>query len=374
MENIIIQNQTLGQSTWVDYIQRTMLTTGQLGGLVKDGVTGLTSNPTIFEKAITTSTDYDVALKEIPNDGRSATDIFETLAVEDIQGAADILRAVYDYTAGRDGYVSLEVPPALANDSGRTVAEARRLFGLLRRPNVMIKVPATNAGMSAIRTLIGEGINVNVTLIFSVAMYQKVIDAYLSGLEDLVAVGKDPAKVASVASFFVSRIDTAVDAELRAKDAELRAIGVDAANLTGKTAIANAQAAYALFQRESASDRFQALVAKGARPQRPLWASTSTKDPSLPDTLYIDQLIGADTVNTVPPATLDAILDHGTSKNTLDGSGPLAEKHLAALAATGVDLDAITAKLLDDGLTAFSKSFDDLLAGIDNKRTQLANT
>jgi transaldolase len=365
VENTIIQNQILGQSTWVDYIQRSMLITGQLGGLVKEGVTGLTSNPTIFEKAITTSADYDKALTEIPNDGRSATDVFETLAVEDIQGAADILRAVYDFTDGRDGYVSLEVPPALAQNSKQTVAEARRLFALLRRPNVMIKVPGTDPGISAVRTLIGEGININVTLIFSVTMYQKVINAYMSGLEDLVASGKDPAKVASVASFFVSRIDSAVDAELRA-------IGGEAASLTGKTAIANAQAAYALFQSEISSDRFKALIAKGARPQRPLWASTSTKDPSLPDTLYIDQLIGQDTVNTVPPVTLDAILDHGTSADTLAGSGPLAQEHLAALANAGIDLDAITAKLLDDGLTAFSKSFDDLLTGIETKRAQLA--
>jgi transaldolase len=364
MENHIIQNQTLGQSTWVDYIQRSMLTTGQLGGLVKEGVTGLTSNPTIFEKAITTSSDYDAALTEIPNDGRSAADVFETLAVEDIQGAADILRTVYDHTDGRDGYVSLEVPPSLAHNSKQTVAEARRLFTLLRRPNVMIKVPGTGPGISAVRTLIGEGINVNVTLIFSLATYQKVIDAYISGLEDLVAVGKDPSKVASVASFFVSRIDTAVDPQLRE-------IGGDAANLTGKTAIANAQAAYALFEHESTSARFQALAGKGARPQRPLWASTSTKDPALPDTLYIDQLIGRDTVNTVPPATLEAILDHGTSTDTLAGSEQQAQAHLKALADAGVDLDAVTTKLLDDGLTAFSKSFDDLLAGIDSKRAQL---
>lgn len=363
--NNIIKNQALGQSTWVDYIQRSMLITGRLGVLVKEGVTGLTSNPTIFEKAIAASTDYDMALAEIPNDDRSAADIFEALAVEDIQGAADILRSVYDATDGRDGYVSLEVPPALAQNTRQTVAEARRLFALLRRPNIMIKVPATRPGVSAVRALIGEGINVNVTLIFSLAMYQKVIDAYMSGLEDLVSAGKDPAKVASVASFFISRIDTAVDAELRA-------IGGDAADLTGKTAIANAQAAYALFLSETNSARFQALAAKGARPQRPLWASTSTKDPSLPDTLYIDQLIGKDTVNTVPPATLDALLDHGTSCDTLAGSGTSAEKHLQALADAGVDLNAITTKLLAEGLTAFSKSFDDLLASIESKRTQLA--
>jgi len=365
MANNIIQNQAFGQSTWVDYIQRSMLTTGQLGGLVKEGVTGLTSNPTIFEKAITTSSDYDVALTEIPDDGCSAIDLFETLAVEDIRGAADILRAVYDFTAARDGYASLEVPPALAHSSKQTVAEARRLFTLVRRPNVMIKVPATEPGISAVRTLIGEGINVNITLIFSLAMYQKVIDAYMSGLEDLIASGKDPSNVASVASFFISRIDTAVDAELRA-------IGGDTVNLTGKTAIANAQAAYALCLRETSSARFQALRAKGAQPQRPLWASTSTKDPALPDTLYIDQLIGKDTVNTMPPATLDAILDHGTPADTLSGSEQRGRDHLLALANAGVDLDAVTTKLLNDGLTSFGKSYADLLAGIESKRAQLA--
>ena len=367
MENTIIQNQNLGQSTWVDHIQRSMLVNGQLSGLVKEGITGLTSNPSIFEKAITMSADYDTALTEIPNDGRSALDVFEILAVEDIQCAADILRAVYEFTDSRDGYVSLEVPPALAHNTKKTVAEARRLFSLLRRPNVMIKVPATDAGISAVRTLIGDGINVNVTLIFSLAMYQKVIDAYLNGLEDLIAAGKDPSRVASVASFFISRIDTAVDVELRA-------IGGGAANLIGKTAVANAQAAYAFFQGETTSARFEALSAKGARPQRPLWASTSTKDPSLPDTFYVDRLIGQDTVNTVPPATLDAILDHGSSSDTLAGSARRAEDHLAALGNAGVNFDAITDKLLADGLAAFSKSFDDLLSGIESKRTQLAQT
>jgi transaldolase/glucose-6-phosphate isomerase len=229
----------------------------------------------------------------------------------------------------------------------------------------MIKVPATEPGISAVRTLIGEGINVNITLIFSLTMYHKVIDAYMSGLEDLIASGKDPSKVASVASFFISRIDTAVDAELRA-------IGGDTVNLTGKTAIANAQAAYALFLRETSSARFQALRAKGARPQRPLWASTSTKDPALPDTLYIDQLIGKDTVNTVPPATLDAILDHGTPADTLSGSEQRGRNHLLALANAGIDLDAVTTKLLNDGLTSFGKSYADLLTGIESKRAQLA--
>ena len=365
MENPIIRNQLLGQSTWLDFIQRSTLTTGQLGELVKQGITGLTSNPTIFEKAVTTSTDYDLALREFANDSRSAAEIFEALSIEDIQGAADVLRSVYDFTGGRDGYASLEVRPSLAHDSRGTVAEARRLVSLLKRPNVMIKVPATSAGMSAIRTLIGDGINVNVTLTFSVDVYRKVIDSYISGLEDLLASGKDPSQVASVASFFVSRIDTAVDAKLRK-------IGGEALKLTGKTAIANARVAYELFQHEFASPRFEALKEKGAQVQRPLWASTSTKDPSLPDTLYVDNLVGPDTVNTTPPATLQALLDHGKSEDKLTGAAPAAHAHLEALAEVGVDLREVTDQLLVDGLAAFGKSYDDLLVAIEAKRRDLA--
>lgn len=365
MENPIIRNQLLGQSTWLDFIQRSTLTTGQLGELVKQGITGLTSNPTIFEKAVTTSTDYDLALREFAHDTRSAAEIFEALSIEDIQGAADVLRTVYDFTNGRDGFASLEVRPALAHDSRGTVAEARRLMSLLKRPNVMIKVPGTQAGLSAIRTLIGDGINVNVTLVFSVDVYRKVIDAYISGIEDLVATGKDPSQVASVASFFVSRIDTAVDAQLRE-------LGGDALQLTGKTAIANARVAYELFQQEFASPRFQALREKGAQVQRPLWASTSTKDPSLPDTLYVDSLVGPDTVNTVPPATLQALLDHGASQDNLTGTAPAARELLDAVARAGVDLTEVTDRLLVEGLKAFGKSYDDLLVAIDAKRRDLA--
>lgn len=365
MENTIIRNQLLGQSTWLDFIQRSTLTTGQLGELVRKGVTGLTSNPTIFEKAVTTSTDYDVALREFANDSRPAAEIFETLSIEDIQGAADVLRSIYDFTEGRDGYASLEVRPSLAHDARGTVAEARRLVSLLKRPNVMIKVPGTTAGMSAIRTLIGDGINVNVTLIFSVDVYRKVIDAYISGLEDLISSGKDPSSVASVASFFVSRIDTAVDAQLRES-------GGPAELLTGKTAIANARLAYEVFQQEFANPRFEELRAKGAQVQRPLWASTSTKDPSLSDTLYVDSLVGKDTVDTVPPATLDALLDHGKSEDRLSGTADAARVHMRAIADAGVDLAEVTDRLLVEGLAAFSKSYDQLLIAIDSKRRDLA--
>ena len=368
MDNTILRNQAIGQSTWLDYIQRSMLTTGELGRLVKQGVTGLTSNPTIFERAVTGSNDYDDALVELTTTDKAPADVFEALAVEDIQGAADILRSVYDHTDAHDGYASLEVPPSLANDTLGTLREARRLFALLRRPNVMIKVPATAEGIPAIRTLIGEGINVNVTLIFSIEAYQKVIDAYMSGVEDLVIAGRNPGRIASVASFFVSRVDTAVDALLRAK---IDASGSALSKLTGTAAIANAQKAYAVFQREFGSPRFEALRAKGAQVQRPLWASTSTKDPALSDTVYIDTLLGPDTVNTMPPATLAVVLDHGQSGFTLENTEAAADAALAALAGAGVDMAEVTSTLLRDGVASFAKSFDEVVASIEAKCGQL---
>jgi len=371
MENTILRNQAIGQSTWLDYIQRSLLIRGELGDLVKKGVTGLTSNPTIFERAITGSTDYDDALKKLASASKPTEEIFEALAVEDIQGAADVLRSVYDYTNGSDGFASLEVPPSLAHDTQATIREARRLFSTLRRPNVMIKVPATPEGIPAIRTLIADGINVNVTLIFSIATYESVIDAYVAGLEELVAGGQNPGKVASVASFFVSRVDTAIDAQLRARAAN----GEPAlAELAGTAAVANARKAYAIFQRMFGGERFAALRAKGALPQRPLWASTSTKDPALPDTYYVDSLVGPDTVNTMPPATLEAVLDHGTSVFALKGTEDAADQALSALAKAGINMDEITATLLRDGVASFAKSFDEMLGGIDKKRGDLAQT
>jgi transaldolase len=364
MDNIVLDNQALGQSTWIDYIRRSMLTTGELGNLTHQGVTGLTSNPTIFEKAISWSDDYDKALVELAESGMESADVFETLVVEDIQSAADILRAVYNDTGSIDGYVSLELPPPIAHDTAATVREARRLFTKLRRPNVMIKVPATTEGVPAVRTLIGEGINVNVTLIFSLDVYRKVIEAYVQGIEDLVTLGKNPSGVASVASFFVSRVDTAVDRLLRALQ------GTD--DLLGKAAIANAQAAYAISREIFASSRFAALRTKGAQVQRPLWASTSTKDPSFPDTLYVDNLVGPDTVNTMPPDTLKATLDHGHSAVTLNSDGAEAQATLAAISGAGIDMEEVTEKLLRDGVAAFAKSYDDVLVSIDSKRNELA--
>jgi transaldolase len=306
-------------------------------------------------------------------DGGSLEEIYEALALEDIRRAADVLRPVYDRTGGLDGYVSLEVSPKLAHDTEGTVAEARRLFGTLGRPNVMIKVPATPAGIPAIETLIGDGINVNVTLIFSLDGYRAVMGAYVGGLERLAASGGDLSRVASVASFFVSRIDTAVDRRLDEFQAQFPDSRLPA-SLKGKIAVASARAAYALFKETSTGERWERLAARGARVQRPLWASTSTKNPAYPDTMYVDMLIGPDTVNTAPPATLDAFRDHGTVALTIEEGVDEARRQLAGLADLGVDLDAITQELQDDGVAAFARSFDSLLASIQEKLDRLGGS
>ncbi len=371
----------LGQSIWLDYIRRSFITSGELQALIDRGVRGVTSNPTILEKAIVGSTDYDEDLRRLVDEGKSVEEIYEALVLDDIRRAADLLRPIYEQTDGADGFVSLEVNPALAHDTEGTVAEARRLFAALDRPNVLIKVPATPAGVPAIETLIGEGINVNVTLIFSLAHYEAVAEAYIAGLEKLAASGgpstdsgRDVSKVASVASFFVSRIDTAVD---RILEETVRA--THASPLQGKIAIASAKVAYARFREIFSGPRWEKLAAQGARVQRPLWASTSTKNPLYPDTLYVDNLIGPDTVNTVPPATLQAFLNHGTVAPTLEAGLEEARAQLARLrsvapratAEPGVDLDAITQKLQDDGVAAFAKSFESLMASIAEKRDRL---
>jgi transaldolase/glucose-6-phosphate isomerase len=349
----------LGQSIWYDYIRRSFITSGELKSLVDGGLRGVTSNPSIFEKAIAGSADYDKTLRELVAQNKSINEIYEALVSQDISRAADILRPVYDGTKGLDGYMSLEVNPKLAHDTKGTVAEAKRLFAALNRPNLMIKVPATSAGIPAITELIGAGINVNVTLIFALENYKAVAEAYISGLEKLAASGGDLHKVASVASFFVSRVDTAVDAELAAKGNE---------TLQGKIAIANSKVAYSISKEIFSGGRWQKLAKAGARMQRLLWASTGAKNPSYPDTLYLDQLIGADTVNTVPPATLNAFLDHGVVAATLEQSLDTAKTQLAQLADLGIDLKAITQKLQDDGVAAFAKSFESLMAGIEEKR------
>jgi len=349
----------LGQSIWYDYIRRAFLTQRELGALVEQGLRGVTSNPSIFEKAIAGSADYDKDLQRLVQTCKSVDELYEALALEDITRAAELLRPVYEATDSLDGYVSLEVSPKLAHDTNGTVAEGLRLFKTLNKPNVMIKVPATSAGLPAITALIAAGVNVNVTLIFSNEVYKTVAEAYLAGLEKF---GGDLSKVASVASFFVSRIDSAVDALLAAK-------GNTA--LQGKIAIANAKMAYATFKQIFSGPRWEKLAAKRAQVQRPLWASTGTKNPQYPDTLYVDTLIGAHTVNTVPPATLTAFLDHGKVAPTLEAGMDEAKTQLAQLQTLGIDFTAVTEKLLDEGLIAFVKPFEALMASIADKRDRL---
>ncbi len=351
-----------GQAIWYDYFRRSLITSGELQALIDQGLGGITSNPSIFEKAIAGSTDYDEDLRTLVAKGKPEREILEILMLDDIARAADLFRPMYDRLRGADGYVSIEVSPTLADDAEGMVAEARRFFYTLNRPNVMIKIPATPAGIPVIRRLIGEGINVNITLIFSLAQYDAVVEAYLSGLEKLAASGGDLRRVASVASFFVSRVDTAVDRALEK---------IGEKDLQGTIAIANAKVAYLHFKEAFRGSRWERLRALGARLQRPLWASTGTKNPSNPDTLYVDGLIGPDTINTVPPATLRAVLDHGRVANTLEADTGEARARLAHLSDLGVDLDAITRQLLDEGLAAFSKSMEAVLASIAEKRDHL---
>ncbi len=370
MTNSLQELQGLGQSVWFDNIRRGFIKSGELQRLIDLGVSGLTSNPSIFEKAITGSADYDEALMRLASEGGSASEIFEGLAIEDIRDAADLLLPVYERTEGGDGFASIEVSPHLARDTAGTVAEARRLHSELGRPNVMIKVPATPEGIPAIRALIGEGINVNVTLIFSLDAYARVRDAYIGGLEDLASAGGNPADVASVASFFVSRVDGVVDGRLEGMAGEGAA---ELDGLMGKAAIANAKVAYRDFRREFASERFAPLQGKGARVQRPLWASTSTKNPEYSDVLYVDTLIGRDTVNTMPDVTLMAFLEHGNpAADTIERDLDDAARTLEALDAAGISMRQVTDGLLADGVKAFADSYDTLIANIEDKRARLA--
>jgi len=352
----------LGQSIWYDNIRRALIDSGELQQLLDDGVRGVTSNPSIFEKAIGGSADYDEAIKALADSDKTAEQIYEALAFDDIRRTADLLRPIYNDSQGADGYVSLEVNPALAHDTKGTIAEARRLFAALDRPNIMIKVPATPAGIPAIKTLIGAGININVTLIFSLSHYEAVAAAYLAGLEQLAAKGGDLSRVASVASFFISRVDTAVDDQLDE---------IGNTTLQGKIGIANAKVAYGRFQQIFSGSRWDTLVEKGARGQRPLWASTGVKTPTYPDTLYVDQLIGPNTVNTVPPSTLTAFRDHGTVAAPLGQAFAEAQAQLDQLASLGLDLEAITQQLQDDGVTAFADSFTALIESVADKRQKL---
>jgi transaldolase len=349
----------LGQSIWLDYIDRNLVANGALQRLVDSGVTGVTTNPTIFHKAISGSVDYDEAVRELLEQDHQIQpgDICETLMVADVRAAADVLGPVYERTAGGDGYVSLEVPPDLAYSVERTVAAAHSLWSAAGRPNILIKVPGTAEGVKAFERLTAEGINVNVTLLFSVARYEEVVRAWARGM----ARNARPERMASVASFFVSRVDTKVDKQLDA-------IGtLQARRLKGRIAVANAKIAYQRFLRLAKDPEIAAQLQRGARPQRPLWASTSTKNPAYSDVLYVESLIGANTVNTVPPETLDAFLYHGEARHTLEADVDLARRDLDALRALGVDLDAVTRELENEGVTAFRESWDKLLASIKEK-------
>ena len=362
---------SLGQAVWLDFISRELMASGELSRRVEAGLRGLTSNPAIFEKALAQGGDYARQAAQLAAQGLDAKAIYEGLAISDIKAAADALRRVYDATDGADGYVSLEVSPELASDTAGTLAEARRLWREVARPNLMVKVPGTPAGVPAIRDLIAEGINVNVTLLFSQAAYRAVAAAYVEGLQARVARGEKIDRVASVASFFVSRIDTAVDAQLEAKIAAASGPArAELEALRGKAAIANAKLAYRHYMQLSAGADWQKLAAAGARPQRLLWASTSCKNPAYRDVVYVEELIGADTVNTLPPATLDAFLDHGIARTRITVDVDAAGRELEALAKHGISLDAVTDALLKDGVKQFADAFDKLLGVVRDQSRQ----
>jgi transaldolase / glucose-6-phosphate isomerase len=357
-----------GQAVWLDYIRRDLLTTGELKRFIEnDGLRGMTSNPSIFEKAITGSTLYAQTLKDLEQrKDLDAKGRYEQLAIKDIQDAADIFRPVYEQTKFHDGYVSLEVSPYLAHKTEETMAEARRLWKTVARPNVMIKVPGTPEGIPAIRQLISEGININVTLLFALDVYIRVAEAYIAGLEQFVKGGGDPSRVASVASFFISRIDTLVDGEIDAKiKAATNPADVTALkNLHGKVAIANAKLTYQRYKQLFSGGQWAPLAAKGAQTQRVLWASTSTKNPAYSDIYYVEELIGKDTVDTIPPATFDAFRDHGKPRASLEENVPAAQETMQGLEKAGISMKAATDKLTEDGVKQFAGAFDTLLAAV----------
>ncbi|GAB4451201.1 MAG: bifunctional transaldolase/phosoglucose isomerase [Anaerolineales bacterium] len=364
MSDSIKKLTSLGQSLWYDNIQRRLLENGELKAMIERGdIRGVTSNPSIFNNAIAKTTDYDSALTPLAWAGWDAEKIFWQLAIEDIKAACDAFQPLYEETNGGDGYVSLEVSPYLAHDTDATAAQAQQLWARVKRPNLMVKIPATKAGIPAIRKAIAAGVNVNVTLIFSLKRYAEVMDAYLSGLEDRAASGHPIDHIASVASFFVSRVDSKIDPQLP-----------DASPLKGKAAIANAKLAYDLYQQTFAGARWEKLKVKGARVQRPLWASTSTKNPAYPDTIYVDNLIGPETVNTVPPQTLEAFKEHGVAEVTLTRGLNDARDAIAQLEAAGISMDVVTQELEDEGVKAFADAFTQLLATIDERRKAAASS
>lgn len=371
--NLLQKLNAAGQAVWLDFVDRKFLEESGLSKLVEeDGVTGVTSNPTIFEKAMGHGDNYDQGFRHALADGDlSAEELYESQAILDIKAAAADLRPVYDRLNGKDGYASIEVSPYLANDTQATIVDAHKLWGAVGAPNLMIKVPGTAAGIPAIHALIADGMNVNVTLLFAVEAYKAVAEAYLSGLEDRVGRGEPIDRIASVASFFVSRIDTQMDRKIdervKAGDDDAEALKA----LRGKVAIANAKLAYVWYQEMIASARWQKLAAKGAMPQRLLWASTGVKDPAYPDTLYVDTLIGPETVNTMPAKTMDAFRDHGTVSQTLTKDVDAARGVLAEAERLKLDLAGVTAGLVQDGIKQFSDAADALLKAVDEKRLSI---
>src|SRR5512139_3106839 len=359
-----------GQSPWLDYIHRGMIVSGELGRrIAEDGIRGVTSNPTIFEKAVSSGNDYDAQILALARGRVPLLEAYKRIVTDDIRAAADVLRPVYNASEGKDGYVSLEVDPDLARDTGATIARARELFDAVGRPNVMIKIPGTKEGLPAVEETIASGVPVNVTLIFSVLRYADVAGAYMKGLERLLAAGGDPRKVASVASFFVSRVDTAVDPMLTSVMQRLPGSpkAETAISLMGTVAVANARLAYGRFVELFGSPRWKALAARGARKQRPLWASTGTKNPKYSDVKYVEELIGPDTVNTMPPQTMDAFRDHGVVADALSGKEAKARAVLGDLGLLDIGIEEVCEALVREGVKSFADSFDKLLAAIDRR-------
>lgn len=368
-ENPLLKLRSFGQSIWLDYIRRRMLVSGELGRLIKeDGLAGVTSNPSIFEKAIAESDDYDDAIRSLARAGKNAGEIYEALAVEDIRLTADLFRPLYDRVEGRDGFVSLEVSPRLAHDIAGTVMEARHLWARVNRPNVLIKVPGTLEGLTAIRQLISEGINVNVTLLFGLSRYQAVAEAYIAGLEERTASGLQLDRLSSVASFFLSRIDVLIDPLLEKKLQEGGRLADTASMLRGEVAIASAKTAYQLYKEIHNTARFHKLAARGARPQRVLWASTSSKNPDYSDVKYVEALIGPDTINTIPLETLAAYRDHGNPALRLEVDPDEAMRVLKRLPETGIDLDTVTMQLEKEGIEKFVKPYEKLMQTLERKK------
>ena len=353
------------QSPWIDFIDRELISSGRLEQLVDDGIRGLTSNPTIFAKAVATGQYDDLIRREIEA-GDGAHEIYQQIAVSDVGDAADVLRRIYDESGGTDGFASIEVEPDLGDDTAGTLNRARELWGLLGRPNVFVKIPATEAGIPAIEDAVAEGININVTLMFSVEVYKRVARAYVAGLRRRREAGGDIANVASVASFFVSRVDTKVDKYLEEQGSEA------ALAARGRAAIANAKLAYEAYNEIFGGEEFEELAAAGARVQRCLWASTSTKNPEYRDVLYVEELIGPQTVNTMPIETIEAFLDHGRIERTLDRDLDAARQAIREVEAHGISMERVTDELIDEGMASFAKSFDDLISTIESKRKELA--